>query len=1002
MSQSASKTMDEVPTLELLCSIANIPHIVVAKPARIVKMNRAAFDWLKTNDVDLTNSTVDNSFPPEIAEMLNNMFPRLEARNTHEITHCITCKDFSVIPLRMIGIHPANEDDIHIFLVPITDQREIAEMVNDEEMQYRLIFEHSGTAMCMFGDNGIITRCNRKFEELVGFAKKEIEGIRQLEDFITPEDFERMAAYHHLRSEKKGDPPSEYNFEMYNRRGEILHIHMSISVNEKTMERIASMIDITKWVSAEHELMSQKVFFEQIIENLPIGVYVKHVDDDFRFIVWNRELEKIIGLPREQAIGRNDHDINPDRNLADQYRQSDLEVIRQREVDKHDEVYIKTKYKSAWVSTKKVPIIDTFGSNSYILGLLEDITMRKLSEDMFRVKDAALESSVNGIGIVDMNGIVTYANKAAVWHLGFNDPMQIVGKSINDLFIDREEANRVWDTVNKSGYWNGDVLFKTVQDGKKPLNITTTLVRDKNGDPISIIAVGNDLSEKEMVLGRMRMEQQRIYSILDLLPAHVFIQGADHVLSYANHAFVERYGDFNNRTCHELMMGRNTQCDLCNTDEFLENGQAATFEWHDRDDRQYLIKVIPFEEFDGSKSLLKIAFDITDRDHLNEERIRMQKLDSLGILAGGIAHDFNNLLLIMQGNIEMVMMNTNRLSPEYENLDETVNAVRRAKSLTNQLLTFSQGGAPIFESTSLDELIKDSAYFALRGSKSICSFDHPDDLKNVLADKNQLNQAIHNIVLNSSMAMPNGGTVKVYAKNVRFNCREIEGSDAPNDLRDYVHISITDQGVGIKEEILPRIFDPYFTTRETGHGLGLAVVHSIIRKHKGKIMVKSKEGEFTTVDIFLPASEATREETSPTRTIIRTTGKILAVDDQKEICDMLKRLGKHLGFHIDTALSGAPAMEMFKEALNSEEPYDLLLLDLTIPGEKGGIEILKDMREINPQIKAIATTGYSEVRLVGDLKEAGFVDVIMKPYNVQKLKSMLETLLNSSPNGAEY
>ncbi len=880
MKNTPAKDVVDLPTLELLCTIADIPHIVITGSTKIQALNQAAIEWIHTDEKNLTGKKVANVFPTDIAEMIKNMLSQLVEEDTHQIVRYVARSKNNVVPLRMIGIHPPGQEAIHYFIVPITDRDEVDKMVNDEEMRYRLIFENTGTATCMFGNDGIITRCNLKFEELVGFPREQIEGNKQLEDFIVPEDFIRLSGYHRQRSDKKGDPPTEYEFDIYNRKGEIRHLLMKISIDPKTMERIASLIDITDWVVGERLLKEQKIFYENIIQQLPVGVLVKDIENEFRFMVWNRVMEKITGLSSKETLGKRDFDVTALAELANSYLYDDLETIEKRVFKEIDEEYIDTGRKTSWVHTKKGPIFDETGKARYILGILEDITLKRLSENMLRIKDAAIDSSPSSIAIVDMNGIFTYVNNAVLKLLDVESQMKLIGKHVRDIFGDENDMDEVLHNIMEYGFWNGDLFFRDSTSTKRIIAITSSLVKDRDGNPISVIGIGSD---------------------------------------------------------------------------------------------------------------------ITERKNLAEEQIRLQKLDSLGILAGGIAHDFNNLLLIMQGNIEMVMMNLAESSQDFENLQETTLAIRRAKSLTNQLLTFSKGGAPILESTSLDSIIKESAHFVLRGSRTVCNFEHPNDLNNVIADRNQLSQVIQNIVLNASMAMPNGGTVRITADNVQRNCQNIEGLEAPDELRDYVHIRITDHGHGISEENLARIFDPYFTTRETGHGLGLAVVHSIIRKHKGKITVCSEEGKFTTFDICLPASkEKEEEDPGSMHTVISWSGKILAVDDQKEICDMLKRLGKHLGYRIDTALSGARATELFTEAFGSDEPYKLLLLDLTIPGEKGGVEILKDLRQIDPDIKAVATTGYSEIRVVGDLKNAGFDDVIMKPYNVQKLSRILENLMNPS------
>ncbi len=959
MKQFSDLPDENYNTVELLCSLFNVPHIIIDSSLRIVKYNQSARDYAKIDDANPSEDDLRKWLSPKTCAGIEKVYRKISGGMKYAEEQIISFSEHDQVPMRIVGVKTQSDEseNCDFFFIPLMDSKEIAQLIEKEEMKYRLVFENTGAATCIFGDDGVITRCNKKFCELIGFNRDEIEGHKQLSDFIVPEDYERMSYYHKLRSEMKGNPPSEYEFRIYNRRGEELHIHMKISVDSETMERIVSMMDITQRVNALKQLDDQKRFSEQIIHELPLGVFVKDAKDDFRFIVWNRQFEVMTGIPRSATLGKTDDEIVDKPDVAEYYHMKDAETIRNREDVTFYEEHIDSGIRNIWLNVKRVPIFDDNDEPKYILGIVEDITMKKMSEDMMKVKDIAIESSVNGIGIADASGKVTYVNKATVKVFGYDNPMQIVGKNVRDLFPDKAQTGTILDYVLRNGFWDGEISFVNAQGIDKSLAFLCSLAKDKDGKPMSIIAIMNDITERESALSKLKQEKSRLFTILDLLPTPVYIQARDYKIKYGNKAFIERYGEYENRLCHKIVQDRDTPCESCKLFSKYENIDSTSFEWNDPHGRHYLANIIKFTDVDGEELFLKVALDITERSQYEEERLRLQKLDSLGILAGGIAHDFNNLLLIMLGNIEMVMTNFHETSIDYENLDETVKAIRRAQSLTKQLLTFSKGGAPILENTDLDHVIRDSAFFALRGSKTDCEFDHPEDLKNVIADRGQLSQVVQNIVINASAAMPEGGLVRIWAENRTMSRREVEGNLAPDEQCEYVRISISDTGHGIPQENLHRIFDPYFSTKETGHGLGLAVVHSIIRKHNGKIEVQSEVGKYTTFHIYLPASDQKEVYASSTSAFIKGTGRILAVDDQKEVCQMLKRLSKHLGYEIDTAQGEDRALWLFNKAIESKTPYDVVLLDLTIPGENGGIEILRDIRKIDPDIKAIATTG---------------------------------------------
>jgi nitrogen-specific signal transduction histidine kinase/CheY-like chemotaxis protein len=386
-----------------------------------------------------------------------------------------------------------------------------------------------------------------------------------------------------------------------------------------------------------------------------------------------------------------------------------------------------------------------------------------------------------------------------------------------------------------------------------------------------------------------------------------------------------------------------------------------------------------------------IVSDITDRKRMEEELLKTQKLESLGILAGGIAHDFNNILTSISGNISLAKMQVKPGQDMFDLLSEAETSLIRAQGLTRQLLTFAKGGTPVKETTLLQNLIKESSIFVLRGSKSGCKFQIAKDLWPVDADLGQITQVINNIVINANQAMPEGGTIRITAENLMPE----EIHEIPVIPGRYIRISIKDQGVGIAEKHLSKLFDPYFTTKQAGSGLGLATAYSIIKKHNGHISIDSLAGEGTTVDIYLPATDKDITEKEET-VLLKGKGKILVMDDDKLLKNTVEDMLDMLGYESEFASNGAEAIEMYVKAMKLEKPYDAVFLDLTIPGGMGGKEAIKILLEIDPQVKAVVFSGYSDDQVLSTFSEYGFKSMLPKPFDVYALGKALNDVLKTS------
>lgn len=411
-----------------------------------------------------------------------------------------------------------------------------------------------------------------------------------------------------------------------------------------------------------------------------------------------------------------------------------------------------------------------------------------------------------------------------------------------------------------------------------------------------------------------------------------------------------------------------------------------------QDSRQSTISLssAPIYGLQGAKLGVILVFrDITEYLKIQDELAKSNKLESVGVLAGGIAHDFNNILTGILGNLSLAKYIVKDDDSLYKRLDDAEKASLRAKDLTTQLLTFSKGGEPIKRPVELSATIQETATFALAGSNCTCEFNVGSDLVSVEADVGQISQVIHNLVINGCQAMPEGGGVRISSRR-----EDVKMTNQLNLAAGvYLEITIADDGHGIEKSLLSRIFDPYYSTKSDGKGLGLASAYSIMKKHEGAIHVISEPGQGASFELYLPASGAKAVMENDRGQIVQMgRGRVLILDDEEIVREVAGAMLASLGYEVDFAVDGESAIARYKEGIEREKKYDFVIMDLTIPGGMGGKEAIHHLLQLDPEIVAIVSSGYANDPIMANYKDHGFVALLTKPFSLEDLSGVVSGL----------
>jgi signal transduction histidine kinase/ActR/RegA family two-component response regulator len=541
--------------------------------------------------------------------------------------------------------------------------------------------------------------------------------------------------------------------------------------------------------------------------------------------------------------------------------------------------------------------------------------------------------------------------------------------------------------------------------------------------------------ELRKALTKIGDEKARTEAIISAIPDGISILDRDYRVRYQNEVHRSLVGDQLGKVCYEKYANLDTVCPGCPVARSFEDGGnhvlVRTVPDQNGGKRHIEISSSPLrnaggeiiagieavrditvrkqaeEELQQHRERLADLVDertaelrnanvrlqqaIGERERMEEELLRVQRLESLGLLAGGIAHDFNNLLGSIMGSVSLAMVDVDSESPAFQQLAKADRAAVRAQDLIRQLLTFSRGGAPVKKLIALAGLLSEAAGLSLGGSRVLHELAIPRDLWPVEADEGQMMQVLSNVLINADQAMPSGGIIRITAGNITLG----DGEVAPLKAGRYVKISIRDEGTGIPREHLARIFDPFFTTKQKGSGLGLAATYSIVRKHDGQITVESELGTGTVLHVYLPASQGEVPFLLRDDKFVKGSGKVLVMDDEEEMRrttgDMLVRMG----YTVEYADEGGEACAKFRMARESGKPFSAVIMDLTIPSGMGGKEAVRKLLEIDPEARVIVSSGYSDDPVMADYRSFGFQGAVSKPYRMRELSEVVAKVMSA-------
>ncbi|MFC1476471.1 PAS domain S-box protein [Fibrobacterota bacterium] len=898
---------------------------------------------------------------------------------------------------------------------------------------YRTLFEISGDGI-LIADIGTkqFKYANPAICRILGYTEDEMVNL-SVPDIHPKESIEHVIS--EFEAQASGEKPLAENIPCLRKDGEVIYADFNTvpAIIDGAKCNIGIVRDVTERKRTEEELHKHREHLEDLVEERAeelkkelserkqveeklkkseerLKVIIDHVAD----VLWRIDLngkvtfvtpsvEKLTGYSIDEFLSLPAaHFIEEEsKKLADSVI---LGLIKKNDYTPksiQQQCICKDGTKK-WTEVTLSLEPDASGKPKAVIGVTRDITERKQVEKSLRESEEKFRSILKSMD--DLVFVLDKHNRYVSYYAPENKlyvkPDVFLGKKHSEVmpaFIDELFTNALMEVKqNKIAEYEYQL---EVPDGLHWYNMKLSPIME--GDEYAgLVAVARDITERKKTEEALIKSEQKCRNVFESVNDGIFTMDLNGTYTEVNKRVLEMYGlnstdEIIGKNGFEFVAPQDIEKAKEGMKKVLEGGSVVRQEFNTLrvDGREITIEVtgsLLKDESGNPIGITGIARDITERRRVVEELRKTERLESLGFLAGGIAHDFNNLLSGIFGQIELAIANRTSEQKVLQSLERALQAMNRARDLTHQLLTFSSGGAPIKKLISIGDDLRESVTFALSGSNIHPVFSIDENLLPVDADQSQINQVINNILLNARQAMPEGGTIEIEAENFDLKTEK----SLPLKQGMYVQIAVKDHGIGMPGDILEKIFDPFYTTKQTGSGLGLSICYSIIKKHDGHITVDSTPGAGSVFTIYLPASEEEfQREPEKQYELLEGKGKILVMDDEPIVCELLAGELDLLGYEVIVTQNGDEAVQAYKKELESGAKFDAVILDLTIPGGKGGKEIIKELQKISPDIKAVVSSGYSENPVIADPVKYGFRNAIQKPFKMEVLSQVLYDLL---------